>query len=87
MKRPDVAMPDKPKPRSEARIEFGSDHKLAKKLRGLGLGQKVTVEITGKICRASADQYDSTICLKVEELEIEMSLGEQVESVRNQRRG
>lgn len=72
---------------AEVRIEIPADKiSMANKIQGLGLGRKVTVEVTGRVCRANASDFESTLCLEISSLHVEPGMGGQVEQVRNRRR-
>lgn len=78
------AIPVRP---AQVRISIPSGKKaLSSKLNGIGLGRKVTIEVTGRVCSSRNDDYGSELCLDLSTMEIEQGLSGQVNQMRNLRR-
>ena len=60
---------------------------LAGKLNGIGLGQKVTFEVTGRVCSTNANSYETELCLDLSALDVESGMAAQVLENRERRRG
>lgn len=59
---------------------------LAAKLKGVQIGKRLTLEVTGKVCGINFDDYEHSLRLDVQSVAVVPSMGDQIEEVRESRR-
>jgi hypothetical protein len=81
--------PDMPK--MEARLHLSLPKEQADKLKGLGVGETLTIEVTGTVKDLSLNEYENSLGLTVESCDIEqarhMTMSDAMEKSTRKRRG
>lgn len=60
---------------------------LAAKLKGVQIGKSVTLEVTGKVRGINFDDYEHSLRLDVRSVDVEPTMGRQIEELRESRTG
>lgn len=88
MKNTKDVLAEMPERKAELRLTIPPGKKsLANTLNGLKIGKRLVLEVTGKIVALNMDSYETSVRLEVSAIDCETTMGQQVEAVRESRKG